>query len=76
MVSDIELDKIVMKVFDLRPQAIIKDLDLLNTTYQPLATYGHFGRNPDEYAWERCDRVESIRSFAGCSEAVLLNIEE
>ncbi len=52
-------------VFDLRPGAIIRDLDLLRPIYAQTATYGHFGRELPEFTWERTDRVEALRSAAG-----------
>ena len=48
--------------FDLRPAAIIRDLNLLNVNYRPTAAYGHFGRSGDSFTWERLDRVESLRA--------------
>ncbi|MEN9739848.1 MAG: hypothetical protein RLZ72_114, partial [Actinomycetota bacterium] len=48
--------------FDLRPAAIIRDLDLLNVSYRPTAAYGHFGRDGKSFTWERLDRVDSLRS--------------
>jgi len=53
----------VREVFDLRPAAIIADLDLRRPVFRPTAAYGHFGR--DGFAWERVDRVEDLRSAAG-----------
>ncbi|MGN6523784.1 MAG: methionine adenosyltransferase, partial [Actinomycetes bacterium] len=55
----------VMQVFDLRPAAIIRDLDLLRPIYQLTATYGHFGRELPEFTWERTDRVEALRQAVG-----------
>ena len=52
-------------VFDLRPGAIIRDLDLLRPIYAATATYGHFGRERPEFTWERTDRVDELRSAAG-----------
>ena len=52
-------------VFDLRPGAIIRDLDLLRPIYAQTATYGHFGRELPDFTWERTDRVEALRSAAG-----------
>lgn len=51
--------------FDLRPAAIIRDLDLLRPIYQPTASYGHFGRELPDFTWERLDRVDELRSAAG-----------
>jgi S-adenosylmethionine synthetase len=52
-------------VFDLRPGAIIRDLDLLRPIYAQTATYGHFGRELPNFTWERTDRVDALRSAAG-----------
>jgi S-adenosylmethionine synthetase len=52
-------------VFDLRPGAIITELDLLRPIYAKTATYGHFGRELPEFTWERTDRVEALRAAAG-----------
>jgi S-adenosylmethionine synthetase len=51
----------VKSVFDLRPKAIINDLDLLRPIYAMTATYGHFGRELPEFTWERTDRVEELQ---------------
>ena len=53
------------KVFDLRPAAIIEDLDLLRPIYAGTAAYGHFGRELPEFTWERTDRAEALRSATG-----------
>jgi S-adenosylmethionine synthetase len=52
-------------VFDLRPAAIIRDLDLLRPIYAQTATYGHFGRDLPDFTWERTDRVDALRLAAG-----------
>jgi S-adenosylmethionine synthetase len=52
-------------VFDLRPAAIIRDLDLLRPIYAPTAAYGHFGRTDLDLPWEHTDRVEALRRAAG-----------
>jgi S-adenosylmethionine synthetase len=56
------IQRVLESVFDLRPAAIIRDLDLLNRTYRETATYGHFGRVGDNFTWERLDRVDAIRA--------------
>jgi S-adenosylmethionine synthetase len=53
------------EVFDLRPAALIRDLDLLRPIYARTASYGHFGRELPEFTWERVDRVEALRAAAG-----------
>jgi S-adenosylmethionine synthetase len=55
----------VMTVFDLRPAAIIRDLDLLRPIYAKTAAYGHFGRELPEFTWERTDRAEALKAAAG-----------
>ncbi|HEX7188075.1 MAG TPA: methionine adenosyltransferase, partial [Actinomycetes bacterium] len=55
----------VTEVFDLRPAAIIRDLDLLRPIYAQTAAYGHFGRELPDFTWERTDRVEALRTAAG-----------
>jgi S-adenosylmethionine synthetase len=52
----------VLEVFDLRPAAIIRDLDLLRPIYALTASYGHFGRELAEFTWERTDRVDALRA--------------
>jgi S-adenosylmethionine synthetase len=56
------IQRILESVFDLRPAAIIRDLDLLNRNYRETATYGHFGRTGSNFTWERLDRVDAIRA--------------
>lgn len=55
----------INEVFDLRPAAIIRDLDLLRPIYAATATYGHFGRELPDFTWERLDRVAALQSAAG-----------
>ncbi|MGN8245545.1 methionine adenosyltransferase [Cellulomonas soli] len=55
----------IREVFDLRPAAIIRDLDLLRPIYQRTAAYGHFGRELPEFTWERTDRVSHLQSAVG-----------
>ena len=60
-----QIQDAVLQVFDLRPAAIIRDLDLLRPIYSQTASYGHFGREEPDFSWERTDRAESLRSVAG-----------
>ena len=60
-VSDEKLGEAVRRVFDLRPSAIIRDLDLRRPIYRKLAAYGHMGREELGVAWEKTDRVEALR---------------
>lgn len=55
------IQKAVTEVFDLRPAAIIRDLDLLRPIYSQTAAYGHFGRELPDFTWERTDRVEQLK---------------
>ena len=55
----------VLEVFDLRPAAIIRDLDLLRPIYAQTAAYGHFGRENPDFTWERTDRADALRAAAG-----------
>jgi S-adenosylmethionine synthetase len=64
-VSDEAILGAINEVFDLRPGAIIRDLDLLRPIYAMTSTYGHFGRDLPEFTWERLDRVEALRKAAG-----------
>ncbi|MCU1443813.1 MAG: methionine adenosyltransferase, partial [Cryobacterium sp.] len=62
---DRQITEAIKEVFDLRPAAIIRSLDLLRPIYQQTATYGHFGRELPDFTWERLDRVDDLRSAAG-----------
>ncbi len=62
------IEQAVSEVFDLRPAAIIRDLDLLRPVYRPTAAYGHFGRDGDGFTWERTDRVAALRAACGLGE--------
>ena len=61
-VGDDRLETAVRKVFDLRPTAIIRDLDLRKPIYRKLAAYGHMGREDLGVAWERTDRVDALKA--------------
>ncbi len=56
------LSRAIKEVFDLRPGAIVRDLDLLHPIYRKTAAYGHFGREVPEFTWERTDRVADLQS--------------
>ncbi|QMU98167.1 methionine adenosyltransferase [Microbacterium esteraromaticum] len=64
-VSDETITEAISKVFDLRPQAIIEELDLLRPIYAQTAAYGHFGRELPDFTWERTDRADDLRRAAG-----------
>ncbi|WP_139417029.1 methionine adenosyltransferase [Agromyces laixinhei] len=65
LLPDEQITAAIRKVFDLRPAAIIRDLDLLRPIYAQTASYGHFGRELPDFTWERLDRVDDLRSAAG-----------
>ncbi len=65
VVADSELEAAVEKVFDLRPTAIIRDLDLRKPIYRQLAAYGHMGREDLGVSWEKTDRVEALKAALG-----------
>ncbi|MBR0154060.1 MAG: methionine adenosyltransferase domain-containing protein, partial [Lachnospiraceae bacterium] len=65
IVPDDLLSKAVRKVFDLRPTAIIRDLDLKKPIYRKLAAYGHIGREDLGVRWEDTDRTEALREALG-----------
>ncbi|MER5887827.1 methionine adenosyltransferase [Streptomyces sp. NPDC001941] len=59
------IEKAISEVFDLRPAAIIRDLDLLRPIYAQTAAYGHFGRELPDFTWERTDRAQQLKAAAG-----------
>ena len=61
-VGDDVIEAAIGKVFDLRPGAIIRDLDLRRPIFRKTAAYGHFGREDPDFTWERCDRVDELRA--------------
>lgn len=63
-ISDEKISKIIDKVFDLRPGAIIRDLDLRKPIFQQVASYGHFGRDDLDLPWERLDKVKEIKKIS------------
>jgi S-adenosylmethionine synthetase len=60
-----QIERLVEKIFDLRPAAIIEQLELRRPIYSATAAYGHFGRKGKEFTWERLDKVDEIRQAAG-----------
>jgi S-adenosylmethionine synthetase len=60
-----QIQDAVLKVFDLRPRAIISVLDLLRPIYTQTAAYGHFGRTEPDFSWERTDRADQLRAAIG-----------
>ncbi|MFC4561494.1 methionine adenosyltransferase [Nocardiopsis mangrovi] len=59
------IEKAVLEVFDLRPAAIVRDLQLLRPIYSGTAAYGHFGREEPEFTWEQTDRAQALKSAVG-----------
>jgi S-adenosylmethionine synthetase len=59
------IDELVREHFDLRPAAILRDLDLRRPIYQHTAAYGHFGREDRDFSWERTDKADALRQAAG-----------
>ena len=64
-VDELKIQKAIEEVFDLRPKAIIDQLQLLRPIYSKTSTYGHFGRELDEFTWEATNRVSELRSAVG-----------
>lgn len=62
-VEPAKIEEAIRAVFDLRPRAIVEQLQLLRPIYSKTAAYGHFGRELPEFSWEKLDKVEAIRSF-------------
>lgn len=62
------IEKAVTEVFDLRPGAIIRDLDLRRPIYRKTAAYGHFGRSDRDFTWERTDRADALAEAAGLND--------
>lgn len=65
VIDDLAIGAAIQEVFDLRPGAIVRDLDLRRPKYRQTAAYGHFGRELPEFTWERLDRVDALRAAAG-----------
>ncbi|MET9496310.1 methionine adenosyltransferase [Streptomyces sp. NPDC006552] len=64
-VPQADIERAINDVFDLRPAAIIRDLDLLRPIYSRTAAYGHFGRELPDFTWEKTDRAEQLKAAAG-----------
>lgn len=64
-IDESKIESLVAEHFDLRPKAIIRDLDLLRPIYRNTAAYGHFGRTEPEYKWEATDKADALRAAAG-----------
>ena len=64
-----QIEALIGEQFDLRPAAILRDLDLRRPIYAKTAAYGHFGREDDDFTWERTDRADALREAAGLGTA-------
>src|SRR5918996_721373 len=64
-----QIEHLLREHFDLRPGAILRDLDLFRPIYQKTAAYGHFGREDRDFTWERTDRAQALREAAGLAAA-------
>lgn len=64
-IDESKIQKAVVDVFDLRPRAIIRELELLRPIYAQTATYGHFGRELDDFTWEKKNKVQDLLSAVG-----------
>ena len=62
-ISDEKITELVKKHFDLRPAAIIRDLDLRRPIYAKTAAYGHFGREDKDFLWEKTDKAEALKKY-------------
>jgi S-adenosylmethionine synthetase len=67
-VSVERIEQLVLEHFDLRPGAILRDLDLRRPIYAKTAAYGHFGRDDADFSWERTDKADALREAAGLSQ--------
>ncbi len=65
----LRIEELVREHFDLRPAAILRDLDLRRPIYAKTAAYGHFGRDDGDFTWERTDRADALREAAGLAQA-------
>jgi S-adenosylmethionine synthetase len=66
--SGAAIERLVNDHFDLRPGAILRDLDLHRPIYQKTAAYGHFGRDDKDFTWERADKADALRAAAGLAQ--------
>ena len=64
-VDPIRIEELVREQFDLRPAAILRDLDLRRPIYAKTAAYGHFGRDEHDFTWERIDKADALARAAG-----------
>jgi len=66
-ISDLQIKQLIAEHFDLRPKAIVQQLDLLRPIYRQTAAYGHFGRELDSFTWEKTDKADILRAAANLS---------
>ncbi len=64
-VDPAKIEEAINEIFDLRPGAIVRDLDLLRPIYRKTAAYGHFGRHDRDFTWEKLDKVDAVKDFLG-----------
>jgi S-adenosylmethionine synthetase len=69
------IHRAIEETFDLRPAAILRDLDLLRPIYKKTAAYGHFGRKDHDFTWERTDKKDALRAAAGLTAALATSTE-
>jgi S-adenosylmethionine synthetase len=69
VIPEDQIETLIREQFDLRPKAIIQDLDLLRPIYRNTAAYGHFGRSESEFTWEHTDKAEALSDAAGIKVA-------
>jgi S-adenosylmethionine synthetase len=65
-----QIERLVGEHFDLRPAAILRDLDLRRPIYTKTAAYGHFGRDDHDFTWERTDKAAELRAAAGLGDRI------
>ena len=65
VIPETRLEAVVQDIFDLRPKAIIRELNLLRPIFKQTAAYGHFGREEADFTWEKTDKVEQLLDAAG-----------
>jgi len=65
IISDEKIAELILRHFDMRPKAIIQHLDLLRPIYKQTAAYGHFGREYDDFTWERTDKADALKADSG-----------
>jgi S-adenosylmethionine synthetase len=65
LIADERIAELILDQFDLRPGAIIRDLDLRRPIYRQTAAYGHFGRDDLDLPWEQTNKAEALRQAAG-----------